>query len=294
MQSLTRTMPRKDPAPSRWAFRMQRLWLTPVFRVMFRVGLPAFVVVLSAGIYLQDPARRDAFATSFDDLKTKFEDRPEFRVSLISVEGASPDLADAVRARLGVKLPQSSFDLDLDAARARAEALDAVASAELRVRSGGVLQVVVTEREPAFVWRTADGLTMIDADGNRVAGLAERPDRPDLPLLAGTGAETATAEARLILDAAAPLTARLRGLVRIGDRRWDIVLDRDQRILLPQTNPVAAVERLLALDQAEDLLARDIVAIDLRNEQRPVLRLAPFALAEMRRAMGIMMIGDNL
>ena len=42
----------------------------------------------------------------------------------------------------------SSFDIDLDAARARIEALDAVKKADLRVRSGGILQVVITERVP--------------------------------------------------------------------------------------------------------------------------------------------------
>jgi cell division protein FtsQ len=117
--------------------------------------------------------------------------------------------------------------------------------------------------------------------------LAERGDRGDLPLVAGDGADGATPEALAILDAASPIAARLRGLVRMGDRRWDLVLDRDQRIQLPAKNPVAALERLLALDQAEVLLARDILTIDLRQEQRPVLRLAPFALSEVRRAQGL-------
>ena len=273
---------RRDPAPSRWAYRMQRLWLTPVFRVLFRVGLPAFVLALAVGIFLSDAGRRDGFAAMFDDLKVGFQQRPEFRVTFISVEGAAPELADAVRARLGIKLPVSSFDLDLDAAREQAEALDAVAAAELRVRSGGILQVLVTERVPVLVWRTATGLTMIDATGNRVADLAARGDRPDLPLIVGEGADLAAPEALAVLEAAAPLMPRLRGLVRMGARRWDIVLDRDQRIELPEENPVAAMERLLAIDQAEDILARDIVAVDLRNEQRPVLRLAPSALEALR------------
>lgn len=283
MQPVGRAPPqRRDPAPSRWAYRMQRLWLTPVFRVLFRVGLPAFVLAMSAGVYLSDQARRDGFAAVFDDLKVKFEQRPEFRVTFLSVEGASPELADAVRAKLAIRLPASSFDLDLDAARVQAEGLDAVAKADLRVRSGGILQVMVTERAPVLIWRSATGLTMIDATGHRVAGLAERGDRPDLPLVAGEGADLTAPEALAILEAAAPLTPRLRGLVRMGDRRWDIVLDRDQRIELPEENPVTAVERLLALDQAEDILARDILTVDLRNDHRPVLRLAPAALDALR------------
>jgi cell division protein FtsQ len=266
---------------------MQRLWLTPLFRVLVRFGLPVLVIGAVSGLVFYDDARRAALLQGAADLRQKFEQRPEFRISYVSIDGASPDLADAVRAKLALKLPQSSFDLDMDALQLKAEELDAVQEAQLRVRSGGVLQVVLTEREPALIWRDEDRLVLLDATGHRVAGLAARADRADLPLVAGDGADIATPEALALLDAAGPIAARLRGLVRMGDRRWDLVLDRNQRILLPAENPVAALERLLALDQAEKLLDRDILAIDLRFEQRPVLRLAPFALGELRQAQGL-------
>jgi len=34
-----------DPAPSVLSYRMQRLWLTPIFRAFVRVGLPAVSIV---------------------------------------------------------------------------------------------------------------------------------------------------------------------------------------------------------------------------------------------------------
>ena len=101
MQSLGRALPlRRDPAPSRWAYRMQRLWLTPLFRVTMRVGLPAFVITLAMGLYLSDSVRRQAFGQSLTAMRTKVEQRPEFQVGLLSIDGASPELADAVRAKL--------------------------------------------------------------------------------------------------------------------------------------------------------------------------------------------------
>ncbi len=288
MQSLGRAQPmRRDPAPSRWAYRMQRLWLTPLFRVTMRVGLPAFVVVLVAGIYLSDADRRAAFAQSYADIKTSVEQRPEFMVGFLAIDSASPALTDAVRAKVAQRLPISRFDLDLDDLQSKAESLDAVASALVKVGAGGVLQITITEREPAFVWRSDSGLMMIDATGHRIAGLADRADRADLPLVAGAGADQAVGEAAAILQAAGPLAPRFRGLVRISERRWNLILDRDQTVQLPANNPVGALEALIALNQAEDILARDLTSIDLRNEHRPVLRLAPFALEELRRAQGI-------
>lgn len=80
----------------------------------------------------------------------------------------------------------------------------------------------------------------------------------------------------------------------MGERRWDIVLDRGQRIQLPVEEPVAAVERMIALDEAEDLLDRDVISVDLRIKDRPVLRLAPYALNAVRRARGIDTSGSDL
>ncbi|MCE6960290.1 cell division protein FtsQ/DivIB [Cereibacter sphaeroides] len=294
MQSLSAPPPRRDPAPSRWAYRAQRLWLTPMFRTSLRVGLPVLAVLAVVALIFASAERRAAMAGAFTGLIDGFQQRPEFMVTLLSIDGASPELSDRIRATLALKLPLSSFDIDLTAARARIESIDAVASAEVRVRSGGVLEVRVTEREPAVIWRREDGLVLLDETGRRVDDLAFRGERADLAVIAGEGAERAVPEALQILAAAKPILTRVRGLVRMGERRWDIVLDRGQRILLPVEDPVAAVERMIVLDEAQDLLERDVISVDLRIKDRPVLRLAPFALGEIRRARGIDTSGSDL
>jgi cell division protein FtsQ len=278
---------RRDPAPSRAAYRMQRLWLTPLFRALMRVGLPAFALAFSVGLYLSDDGRRQGLNAAWAGAWETVEDRPEFTVHLLSIDGASPALSEAIRAKLALPLPLSSFAIDLEATRARVEELDAVAQAEIRLRAGGVLQVEIAERLPVVVWRTDAGLSLLDAEGRRIATIAQRIDRADLPLIAGPGAEDRVPEALAILAAAQPIVPRLRGLVRVGERRWDLVLDRDQRILLPEADPVRALDRVIALDQAEDLLDRNVLAVDLRDARRPVLRLAPAALAALRQARGI-------
>jgi cell division protein FtsQ len=217
------------------------------------------------------------------DLRDQFQNRPEFMVNLIEIDGASPVLAEAIRVGLALNLPQSSFAIDLEAARGRVETFDAVERADLRILAGGVLQVSVTERLPALVWRAPDGVWLLDAGGHRVAQIGARSLRGDLPLIAGAGADAAVPEALALVEKAGPLLPRLRGLVRMGERRWDLVLDRDQRILLPETDPVRALDRLLALDQAEGILKRDITAVDLRLDTRPTLRLSADAAETLRQ-----------
>jgi cell division protein FtsQ len=46
---------------------------------------------------------------------------------------------------------------------------------------------------------------------------------------------------------------------------------------------VPALERVLALQDAQELLDRDVLRVDLRDGTRTVLQLTPQALAELRR-----------
>jgi cell division protein FtsQ len=63
--------------------------------------------------------------------------------------------------------------------------------------------------------------------------------------------------------------------VRVGARRWNIRLDSGIDVALPEDDPESAWHRLAALDRSEALLARNLVAVDLRLPDRLVLRLPP-------------------
>ncbi len=273
----------RDPAPSRLAYRINRWMLTPMFRRFLFIGLPVALVAGIVFAYFADQARRDAVGDRLAEIRRSVEQRPEFMVKLMAIDGASDEVAATIRETVPVEFPISSFELDLPAVRTQIQGIDAVARVDVRVRSGGVLQVDVEERVPAVVWRAQAGLELLDVEGRRVVALAARTDRPDLPLIAGTGADRAVPEALRIVAAAEPVKDRLRGLLRVGERRWDVVLDRDQRILLPETGAVEALEQVLALNQARDLLARNILVVDMRLPHRPTLRLAAYAVEELRR-----------
>ncbi|WP_298261529.1 cell division protein FtsQ/DivIB [uncultured Litoreibacter sp.] len=281
------TQPANDPAPSRWAYRMERLWLTPSFRRIVRVGMPTFLVAASLGLYFSNEKRQVAIAEKYAEIRRSVEERPEFMVKLLAIDGASAGLNSAIREVMPVDLPLSSFDLDLEAMRKQVESLDAVKRVDVRVRAGGLLQINVEERVPAVVWRGPDGLELLDVGGHRVSALQSRAARPDLPLIAGEGANVAVPEALALLERTTPIRDRVLGIVRISERRWDVVLNRSQRIMLPPLQPDLALDRVLALNEAQDLLKRDVTHIDIRNPDRPTLRMTSDALDSMREMQGI-------
>ncbi|MCZ4350942.1 cell division protein FtsQ/DivIB [Roseovarius aestuarii] len=280
MQQVTSNI---DPAPSRWSYRMQRMLLTPLYRRLLRFGIP-FALAFGVGSwYLSDAAVQEKIIMGVSELRAQVESRPEFMVKLLAVEGASDVTTDDIRETFAYSLPLSSFDMDLDAVRVSIEELPAVASAAVRLRQGGVLEVRVTERQPAALMRTPSGLIVIDMEGVPIDVAMQRSDHADLTVLAGEGAQDHVAEALAIRAAAGPLAPRMRGLVRMGERRWDVVLDRGQRIMLPEDDPVRALERVIVLNETQEMvpmLDRDVATVDMRLAERPSLRMKERAIDE--------------
>ncbi|MFY9241132.1 MAG: cell division protein FtsQ/DivIB [Roseovarius sp.] len=274
---------RPDPAPSRWSYRYQRVMLTPLYRRLLRVGIPFCLSFGIATAYLSDAKVQQSLVLGYLDLRQQVQSRPEFMVKLLAVEGASEVVADDIRMTFPYALPLSSFDMDLDAVRVAVEEIPAVKTAAVRLRQGGVLDVQVTERQPAALLRTTSGLMVVDGEGVVIDIAQVRGDHPDLPVLTGEAAERSVSEALEIRAVAGPLADRMRGLVRMNARRWDVVLEGDVRIMLPELGAVRALERVIVLDQAQDILERDIVAVDMRLPERPTLRMKERAVEDWWR-----------
>lgn len=273
---------RRDPAPSVLRYRLGRLWLTPSFRRIVKFG-PIVTVLLGAVFYLlTSQSFKEGFAQFSQNTRDGIIGRAEFRVTEMKVHGASAGLQAQVEQAAAVTLPTSSLEIDLVDLRQRLETLPRVASAAVRVSSNGVLQVNLSERVPAVVWRGEGGLRLFSGDGVELGQIATRLDRADLPLIAGNGATDHIEEAMELFSISSAINDRVRGLQRVGTRRWSLILDRGQEIYLPETGATTALLRVMATHATDDLLNKDVVIVDLRNPSRPVLRLGPMAVSELQ------------
>jgi cell division protein FtsQ len=273
----------RDPAPSKWKYRYQRWMLTPGVRTGARIGIPLALIAIIGAVWVSDDANRAMVSETYADLKEAVQQRPEFILSKMDVVGADDQTVADVLTMLPQAFPVSSFDLDLIEMRETVEDLYAVESARIRVGDAGALIVDITPRVPVAVWRDKGTLRLID-QGQVISGIIEtRADRRDLPLIAGDGAHDHLEEALALFQTAAPIKERVRGLVRMGERRWDMVLDKGVRLMLPEAAPIAALDRMIALNEAKDMLNRDIAAVDMRNPDRAVLRMTSDAANALRR-----------
>lgn len=272
-----------DPAPSRLRYRFERLWLKPSARTAARLWIPLAIAAGVVWATTSNPAVQGAAQQGWSSLRASVAARPELQVSRLEFPGASLSLREQVMAMVPLDLPLSALDIDVVKIKEAVETLDAVKTVEVKILPDGVLEIHAVERQPVIVWRDGNTLRLIDENGHRVAELARRSARGDLPLVVGQGADVAVTEALKLTQTAAPIHSRLRGFVRVGERRWDVVLDRGQTIMLPETGAITALRRVLELHNTEDLLSRDVTVIDMRNPDRPVLRLTDTAIQELRR-----------
>lgn len=282
-----REPPVRDPAPTRMAYRYQRIMLTPFLRRLITRWLPVGAVFGALALVALTPVNRARIAQEWQALRLQIEGMEEFSVTAMAISGASIGLQRQIRAALPYDFPQSRFDLDLAWMHEAVMQIPAVKSARIGIGPGRVLELNVEERLPVALWRRADGLVLLDVEGIVIGSAAARADFAGLPVMAGAGADAALGDLPHLRAALGPLAPRVRGFVRRGERRWDVVLDRNQRLMLPERRAVATLERVVALAQVSDLLERDVLDVDMRLPHRPTLRMSENAkkiLSETRAA----------
>ena len=134
------------------------------------------------------------------------------------------------------------------------------------------LQVVVEERTPFAVWQKNGQTFVVDSEGVVLAP-ALRDAYPALPFVVGEGAGTNAAQLVAELAAHDDLKEHLLAAIRVGDRRWTLKLISGTDIMLPDDNVPEALASLAKLDGEQDVLERDIAAVDLRLLDRITVRL---------------------
>jgi len=197
-----------------------------------------------------------------------------FAVENVSVVGRDRTPRRELLAALDVKRGMPILDFDLGAAKARLESLTWVRSVEIERRLPDTIFVRLVERRPLAYWQRQGKLVLIDREG-KVVPVEQLDAYGPLIVLVGDDAPKMAADLLDMLASEPDLAPHVAAAVRVGGRRWNLRLDDDIDVALPEHAPEAAWHKLAALERSERLLERNIVAVDLRLPDRLVLRLPP-------------------
>ena len=270
MRSLKRNI---DPAPSIISYRLMRLMLIPRLRLILTLGIPSLVIICGTLVLLLNINLHENIEALKKEVKRALVERPEFMIKVASVDGASDELAHEIREIMPLDFPVSYFDLDIKYLHKVLNDIPAVASAAIKVTVSGVLQIDISERTPAFIWRKDDVISVIDEKGKFIRLATSRLDYPELPLVIGEAANLSIADISSLMEDNQYFLDQVRAFVRVGERRWDLVLDNNLRIMLPQTEFLAAFDRLMLMNHTGSLFSNQLSTIDMRLVERPTVRV---------------------
>ncbi len=282
MRSLKRKMRTNiDPAPSIVSYRLMRLMLIPRLRLILTLGIPSLVIFCGTLILFLNINVHENIEAFKKDLKRALVERPEFMIKVASVDGASDELAHEIREIMPLNFPVSYFDLDIKYLHKVLNDIPAVASAAIKVTVSGVLQINISERIPAFIWRKDDVISVIDEKGEFIRLVTSRLDYPELPLVVGEAANLSITDISNLMEDNQYFLEQVRAFVRVGERRWDLVLDNNLRIMLPQTEFLAAFDRLMLMSQSGSLFSNQLSSIDMRLVERPTVRVGAASVDQL-------------
>jgi cell division protein FtsQ len=186
-----------------------------------------------------------------------------FGIATVDIAGNRRTPKATIMAALNVSGGQASFSYDIHAAQARLMQLPWVATADVRRRYPDTITVSLTERHPFALWKTDDGIFVIERSG-RVIARTDGLEFQKLPRFLGQ-APVGGAELLAAIATHRAVHARVWAMARKGDRRWDLILDDQVVVELPEENWQPQLDVLEHLLVDTGVLERDIREIDLRE-----------------------------
>ncbi|MBZ9856623.1 cell division protein FtsQ/DivIB [Mesorhizobium sp. CA13] len=270
-------------------FVLPRVLRRPV-RILARLGegefqAPRFSAALMSAVLIFSSGAYGAYLGGHaDGIVQSITARTGFAVDQVKVVGNRQTSEIDILDRLELDGWTSLIGFDAEAARERIATLPWIEVAAVRKVYPHTLEVRVEERQAFALWQQGSDLSVIEKDGAVIAPFSGGK-QVLLPLLIGAGAPAKAPEFLAKIEKYPDLVTRIRGYVRVGDRRWDLKLDNGITVKLPEDGEDQALAELVGMDHDKGLLSRDIAAVDMRLSDRLVVQLTPEAATQREAAL---------
>lgn len=194
-----------------------------------------------------------------------------FTVEDVLVTGRGETDSAVLLDALGVARGAPILAYDFQAAKARVEGLPWVLSARIERLLPDTLAVHLIERRPIALWQNHGQFALIDEEGEVITreGLG-RFSR--LIHIVGADAPDNVGGLLELLETQPELKDKVKAAVRVGGRRWDLMLVGGIDVRLPESGAPQALARLVDFEHETGALGREIKVLDLRTPDRVIVR----------------------
>lgn len=196
----------------------------------------------------------------------------------VYLEGRENASLDDINEAIALAAGDPILGVSVDDIKERLKQLDWVHDAVIERQLPDTLHVHIIERLPIAVWQHQGELRLVDQMGAVIEeGDGSKEEYARLLLVVGKDAPSQTVELMRMLAAEPELSEHIVAAVRVGNRRWNVKFRNGVEVKLPAENPERAWAMLAEMERKDQLLARNIRAVDMRVEDRMYIDLPPEA-----------------
>ena len=204
------------------------------------------------------------------------------------VEGLERISRGEIERVLGLPRHGSVLDLSTAEIRDAVESLPWIASAEVRIGLPDRIHLFIVEETPVALWWTGNRWWFVNDTGEGFTSAEQGAPSFGLPRVVGERAGSAVGEVRAMLAGHSRLFDGQSIFERIGGRRWNVRLPTGILLMLPEREPLRALDWLRGSGLLEQFSGRDVAVIDLRDPSRVPVRfhLSDGEPLELARSVG--------
>lgn len=199
-----------------------------------------------------------------------------FTLEDVVVEGRMRTNKEQILKTLELKRGMPLLAVNLLSAKERLENLSWIKAARVERRLPDTLFIRISEKEPVAIWQHQNKAYLVDDDGELLE-TKETNKHKELLLVTGHQAPKHVGQLIRLLEKFPKIKGRVTAATHLRSTRWDIKLDGQLDIKLPEKEPENALEYLLTLENHHHLMDQKIITIDMRLPGQLILRLTPEA-----------------
>ena len=232
------------------------------------IMLAVFAVFAIAGDFAY--RNKEVLASGFEEF---IAGTVNANVQHIMVEGLNYSNVDNLHQALGINRGDTLVGFNSAKVREDVESLPWVRLAAVERKLPATVNITIYEYNPLALLVDVDGAWVIDKNGHKIAPSDSR--FTDFPIVSGLDAETQASSLFSLLADFSEFSHNVVEASLIGKRRWNVRFKTDVIVQLPEKNPERGLRWLSRLDKEKQILSIRGAVVDLRLEDRIVLRIPP-------------------
>tara|TARA_B100000686_G_C16661439_1_gene901171 strand:- start:276 stop:1106 length:831 start_codon:yes stop_codon:yes gene_type:complete len=192
----------------------------------------------------------------------------------VRLSGIKNTNLEDVHKAINLKVSEPIFLINLKKSKQNLEEIGWIEEAAVSRKLPSTIEIIVTEHKPFAIWQYKNKLALIDRKGHVIT--RENINKfLQFPLVIGVDAPANAAKIIDVVYNKPKLTKNIIAVTRIGKRRWNVTIDGNIEILLPEKNYKVAWEKLIQLQNEKQILDRKILSIDMRLKDKTTIQLMP-------------------